>query len=210
MSKIKWIIISIIAACFIGLGITVAIQSAKLKKRNEELSTAIINNKAYELENSTLKNKTIEFEYKVEQLNYSTDSLLQKLNETRRELKIKDKNLQALQYIQSVNTKSDTIYVKTKVTDTVFVKDVAIDTVIKDDWSKLELSLKYPNQIAAKYEFKNETTIVTSTVKETIDPPKKCKLARLFQKKHKVLVVDVIQENPYCENKQQRHIKIIK
>ena len=45
--------------------------------------------------------------------------------------------------------------------------------------------------------------------KETINPPKKCWLLRLFQKKHTILEVNVIEKNPYSENKQQRFIEII-
>jgi hypothetical protein len=69
--------------------------------------------------------------------------------------------------------------------------------------------LEYPGKIVADYGFKNETTIVTSKTKETVDPPKKCWLARLFQKKHTLITVDVIQANPYCTNEKERHIQII-
>lgn len=46
--------------------------------------------------------------------------------------------------------------------------------------------------------------------KQTIDPPKKFFIARWFQRKHTVVEVDVVQENPYCENKEERFIKVIK
>ena len=206
MQNIKLIIGSIIAALFIILGVVVCIQHNKIKNISNELSTAVINNKAYELENSELKNKSIEFEYTIEQLNYSKDSLTMKLNEARKQLNIKDKDIKQLQYIASTNYKVDTLRIPG---DTIFVNNFQLDTVLKDDWSKLELNLAYPNTITAGYEFKNETTIVTSAVKETVDPPKKCWLARLFQKKHTVLTVDVIQENPYCTNNTERHIKVV-
>jgi len=207
MQKIKLIIGSIIAAVIIALGIAVCVQHNKIQRINTELSTAVINNKAYLAENSELKDKTIQFEFTVEQLKYSTDSLMQKLNDARKELKIKDKNIQELQYIASTNHKIDSIYIK----DTIFKQpEFRLDTLIKDDWASLNLNLEYPNKIVADYSFKNETTIISSTTRETIDPPKKCWIGRLFQKKHTLVVVDVIQENPYCTNNAERHVKIVK
>ena len=64
---------------------------------NYEISNAITNIKAYELENSALRDDTIEFKYTIEQLNYSKDSLNQRINKLRKDLKIKDKDIQKLQ-----------------------------------------------------------------------------------------------------------------
>lgn len=206
MQNIKLIIISICALLFVALGCTVAIQNNKIKNISKELSTAVNNNKAYEAENSALKDKSIEFEYTIDQLNHSNDSLTQKLNDARKQLNIKDKNIKQLQYLASTNYKVDTLKIPG---DTIFVEKFKLDTTIRDDWSRLKLNLEYPNKIVAEYEFKNETTIITSAVKETVNPPKKCWLGRLFQKKHTKLTVDVIQDNPYCTNNQERHIKIL-
>lgn len=206
MQKIKLIIGSIIVVLIIGLGITIYFQSQKIKQINSELSTSVINNKAYELENSELKDKAIQFELTIEQLNYSNDSLMQKLNDARKQLKIKDKNIKELQYIAATNFKRDSVYIK----DTIFKEpNFQLDTLIGDKWASLHLNLKYPNELIADYEFNNETTIVTSSNKETIEPPKKCWLGRLFQKKHTVVTIDVIQGNPYCTNTTQRHVKIL-
>ena len=46
--------------------------------------------------------------------------------------------------------------------------------------------------------------------KETINPPKKCAIGRWFQKKHKVVEVNVVEKNPYIENKQQRFTEFVK
>ena len=45
--------------------------------------------------------------------------------------------------------------------------------------------------------------------KETIDPPKKNWLLRLFQKKHRVAEVEVVEKNPYINSEKQRFIEII-
>ncbi len=206
MSKRKLIISSIITAAIALLIGSVYIQSKKIEHLHEELSSAIINNKAYQEENSELKDRTIQFEYTIEQLNYNNDSLVTKLNNLRKQLKIKDKNIKELQYLASINQKTDSIFIR----DTIFkYPEFKLDTLIKDDWSSLHLTMEYPNKIITDYQFTNSTSIITSTSRETIDPPKKCWLGRLFQKKHTVVNIDVIQENPYCTNNIEKHIKII-
>ena len=169
MSKIKLIIISIATVLLLGLCSTACLQQRHIKRINKELSAAVINSKAYEVENSSLKEKTIQFEYTVNQLNYSKDSLVQKLNNVRKQLAIKDKNIKELQYIASTNSKVDTIVVS----DTIFKTDFQLDTLIKDDWSSLQLKLSYPNLISANYSFKNETSIITASSRKTIKEPKK-------------------------------------
>ena len=203
--KIKLIIVAIIAVIITALSTTTAIMNNRIKKLNREVAEAVTNIKAYELENSALKDDTIEFQYTIEQLNYSKDSLNQRINKLRKELKIKDKDIQKLQYIVSENQKKDSIVVR----DTVFIKDVKVDTTLTDDWSKLHLQLKYPNTVIADYSFKNESLVTTYLKKETLNTPHKCAFIRWFQKKHKVIHVEINEQNPYCETKEQRFINII-
>ena len=203
--KIKLIIGAIIAVIITALSTTTAIMNNRIKKLNREVAEAVTNIKAYELENSALKDDTIEFQYTIEQLNYSKDSLNQRINKLRKELNIKDKDIQKLQYIVSENQKKDSIVVQ----DTVFIKDVKVDTTLTDDWSKLHLQLKYPNTVIADYSFKNESLVTTYLRKETLNAPHKCAFIRWFQKKHKVIHVEINEQNPYCETKEQRFINII-
>ena len=58
----------------------------------EEISVSMSNQKAFIAENSSLKEENRVFKFTVEQLNYYNDSILQKMNEVRKELKIKDSN----------------------------------------------------------------------------------------------------------------------
>ena len=203
--KIKLIIGAIIAVIITALSTTTAIMNNRIKKLNREVAEAVTNIKAYELENSALKDDTIEFQYTIEQLNHSKDSLNQRINKLRKELNIKDKDIQKLQYIVSENQKKDSIVVW----DTVFIKDVKVDTTLTDDWSKLHLQLKYPNTVIADYSFKNESLVTTYLRKETLNAPHKCAFIRWFQKKHKVIHVEINEQNPYCETKEQRFINII-
>ena len=205
MKKIKIIIGSIVAAIIVGLGTTTAVMSNRINKLNCEIAEATTNIKAYELENSALKDNTIEFQYTIEQLNYSKDSLNQKINKLRKELKIKDKDIQKLQYIVSESSKKDSVFIH----DTIFRDKVKFDTTMGDNWSKLHLQLEFPNIVVANYSFRNESLVTTYLKKETIDPPHKCALIRLFQKKHKVIHVEIHEQNPYCETKEQKFINIV-
>lgn len=205
MKKIKIIIGSIVAAIIVGLGTTTAVMNNRIDELNCKIAEATTNIKAYELENSALKDNTIEFQYTIEQLNYSKDSLNQKINKLRKELKIKDKDIQKLQYIVSENSKKDSVFIH----DTIFREKVKVDTTMGDNWSKLHLQLEFPNIVVANYSFRNESLVTTYLKKETIDPPHKCALIRLFQKKHNVIHVEVLEQNPYCETKEQKFINIV-
>ena len=203
--KIKLIIGAVITAIIIALGTTTAIMKQRIDTLNKEVAEAVTNIKAYELENSALRDDTIEFQYTIEQLNYSNDSLNQKINKLRKELRIKDKDIQKLQYMVSESHKKDSIIIR----DTIFMENVKVDTTLSDDWSKLHLQLEFPNTVVADYSFKNESLVTTYLKKETIKPPHKCAFVRWFQKKHKVIHVEVHEQNPYCEIKEQKFINIV-
>ena len=164
------------------------------------------NQKAFIAENSSLKEENRVFKFTVEQLNYYNDSILQKMNDVRKELRIKDDNLKQMQYLLSEATKKDTIVFR----DTLFREPTLnIDTLVGDKWYQMKLGLKYPSTITTDPKFVSEKYIMADYKKETINPPKKCWLLRLFQKKHKVVEVNVVEKNPYIENKQQRFIEIV-
>jgi hypothetical protein len=168
--KIKLIIglVCLLVCC--GLGLTIKLQFDKIKRLEDELVVASNNNKAYERENSALNGKLIEFQLTADQLNASNDSLIMKLNDIRKQLKVKDKQISHLQYLVSENNKKDTVFVK----DTIFQKGVALDTTLRDEWSSLRLQAEYPNFLSAEYSFKNSTAIIAHTSRVTVDPPKKC------------------------------------
>lgn len=179
----------------------------KNQNLKEELSISISNEKAFMMENSTLKDKNRVFQLTVEQLEYSNDSLLTKMNEVREQLKVKDKDLKQMQYLLSEAQKKDTVVFR----DTIFRDPlVRIDTLLGDKWYQLKLGLRYPSTIITEPKFISEKYVIVDYRKETIDPPKKCFIARWFQKKHKVVEVEVVEKNPYIQNKQQRFVEIIK
>lgn len=199
--------IQIIAVILISaLGVTTYIQYKKVKSLNIELSISKSNEKAFIEENNELKDRNLAFKFTIDQINYLNDSLITKMNEVRKELKIKDKDLKQMQYLLSTAQKTDTIVFR----DTLFRdRNLQIDTLLGDSWYNIKLGLSYPNLITTTPTFKSEKYIVTSSRKETIKPPKKCAIARWFQKKHKVVEVIIHEKNPYITNKETRFIEIV-
>lgn len=197
----------IIAALIASLSIGSYILYTKNQRLQEELSVSVSNEKAFIAENSSLKNENRVFKFTVEQLNYYNDFILEKMNNVRKELKIKDDNLKQMQYLLSEATKKDTIVFR----DTLFREPTLdIDTLVGDKWYQMKLGLKYPSTITTDPKFVSEKYIMVNYKKETINPPKKCWLLRLFQKKHTILEVNVIEKNPYIENKNSKFIEVIK
>ena len=177
------------------------------QKLKEEISVSMSNQKAFIAENSSLKEENRVFKFTIEQLNYYNDSILQKMNDARKELKIKDNNLKQMQYLLSVSTKKDTVFF----TDTIFRdKSLALDTIIGDKWYNIRLGLKYPNLIYTEPTFTSEKYIIVNKKKETINPPKKFFISRWFQRKHWVMEVNVVEKNPYIKESNNRFVEFYK
>ena len=203
MKKIVfWLVIAVI-----GLLFTIGVMWQQVKYANEKWEVATANMKAYDAQLAAEGEKNIALQLTVDQLGYFKDSVLQELDNTRKQLKIKDKNLKALQAVKSGFTKRDTIILR----DTLFKEPtLAIDTLIGDKWYNIRLGLKYPSMIAVQPYFKSEKHIVVSSKKETVNPPKKFFLFRWFQRKHYVVKVNVKEKNPYVEDESSEYVEIIK
>lgn len=200
----RYIIVILVFLTMLGILFITFSENRKLK---EDLLLSKNNEKALIVDNNTLSSKNIAYQLTIEQLNYFNDSIISKLDSVRKDLKVKDNNIKQLQYILSEASKKDTIIFS----DTIFIdNNLNIDTTLEDKWYTLNLELKYPNIIITEPTFISEKYIVSSYRKETINPPKKCKFLRMFQKKHKVIEVEVIDNNPYIINKKQKFIEIIK
>ncbi len=179
----------------------------QVRKTQNKLELATLNLKSYDERLSSVMNSNIAFRLTIDQLKHANDSVMVKLNEVRKELGIKDKRLQALQQISSSFSRVDTILLK----DTVF-KDpsLSIDTILGDKWYKAYVGLRYPSKVVISPEFKSEKYVAVSTKKETVNPPKKFFLFRLFQKKHLVLKIDVLEKNPYVKSEQSNYVEIVR
>lgn len=176
------------------------------KKLNEKYETSIENIKAYDAELSGLTNDTKVYKLTIEQLNYFNDSIIKKMKVVQKELGIKDKRLQQLQYEASHAQRTDTIILP----DTLFINpQLKLDTIVGDKWFKTNLHLEFPSTIALSPEIELERYTFINGKRETVNPPKKFFLFRWFQKKHTVVEVNVREMNPYVKNKTQRFIQII-
>lgn len=176
---------------------------------SEDWKRAEANVKAYSVQFGKEQQKNTALQLTIDQFGYFKDSILEELNATRKELKIKDSNLKSLQRIASSFSRTDTLIISQ--VDTLFKEpDLHVDTILGDEWYQLRLGLKYPSTIVVKPHFKSVKHVVVSSKKETVNPPKKFFLFRWFQKKHWVIHVDVIEKNPYAEDETSRYVEIIK
>lgn len=202
----KYFIVACVIA-FIGLIGSLVHNIHEAKAYEDKWKTAVANVKAYDELLSDSKNKSTAYELTIDQLNNVKDSTIRELNELKKKLKIKDKNLISAQNIKTVYSKADTIHF----TDTIFKdKVLSADTIVGDEWYKAKVTLKYPHTVIINPTFTSDKSIIVSTKKETVNPPKKLWILRLFQKKQTVLNVDVVEKNPYVQQESSRYVKIIK
>jgi len=177
-----------------------------LCKYKELYNRELLNVEAYEQYGTAMRDELREFKFTMDELRSSKDSINQKLVEEIDRLKLKDKNIQYLQYNTSIINKVDTIVVN----DTIFKEPVAIDTIVGDQWYTMKLGLRYPSTITTEPTFKSEKYVIVNTKKEYNKKPSKIFFIRWFQKKHTVVTVNVEEKNPYISNKENKFIKVVK
>lgn len=202
MNKIKLIIYTIIGAV-----ITILIASLFISNKNLKKDIKLYDNnfKALCLENSKLEDEVIAYRFNVEQLSYLNDSIINDLDSIRKELAIKDKEILQMQHIKTEISTKDSIFIK----DTIFRESfVRLDTLLGDEWYKIKLQLEYPNKIAIQAKYVSDINVFAKSSKEIIGTPKKCWLGRMFQKKHKVIRVDVVDKCPYSVIKEKKFVII--
>lgn len=181
---------------------------SNMKEYKAQYERAANNLRATESTINGLKDDNREYWYTINELKASKDSINQRLLDTAKKLKIKEKNIQYLQYQSSTVTKTDTIVLKS---DTIFKETmVPIDTLIGDKWYSTDLKLRYPSTIIITPTFVSEKEVIVSKKKEYDGKPSKIFFIRWFQKKHDVITVDVVENNPYVQEGQNKFIKIIK
>ena len=180
----------------------------EMKEYKDQYERAANNLRASESVINGLKDDNREYSYTINELKASRDSINQKLLATANKLKIKEKDIQYLQYQTSTVTKTDTITIKG---DTIFKETmVPMDTVIGDAWYTTELKLRYPSTLIVSPSFVSEKEVIISKKKEYDSKPSKIFFIRWFQKKHDVITVDVIENNPYVQEGQNKFIKVVK
>ena len=193
----------IIIALLVGV---VIFQSVRLNNRTKEYEVAIQNNKAYESQMNILNEENKVFQFAIEQLEYISDTSIRKLDSMRKELKIKDRQIKQMSNVK------ERIYITNtfNVTDTIFKEpNFTLDTCLGDKWYTNCLHLEYPNQISSELDVNTDLNCFIHTKRETINPPCKTWIGRLFQRKHTVINVDVVENNPHSNVKEVKFIKIL-
>ena len=180
-------------------------QTIRINTLNTKIGFYDNNFKALSIEKDSLKNSIIAYKFNVEQLEMLNDSIIKDLNNTRKELKIKDDQLLQMQSIKTEITTKDSIFIK----DTIF-KDsfVKLDTSITNKWYNIKVELEYPSTIKVDATYKSDLSVFASSDKEILGTPKKCFLGRLFQKKYNIIRVEVVDANPFSEIKENKFVII--
>lgn len=175
------------------------------KSLRKSLETSKQNELAYIAENDSLKNKSIQFSYTISELNNSNDSLVKEMVALKRDLKVKDKQLASLAYLQSIANIKDTV----RLTDTIFVENTKVDTTVNNKWYTIGLHLEYPHMVGLNIKVPSEKYIVSSYKKVLLNPSD-CKVRNWFKKKSKIVEVEVVEKNPFIINEKQKFIEVIK
>lgn len=205
MAMKSWLC-TIIVVIIIAITSFISFQADRIKKLSGELERNRNNIEALISERDSIKNNNRVLFLTIEELNSLNDNISKELVKVSKELRNNNRKVQELQYQLSNIQKRDTIFLK----DTIFKDpEFKLDTTLHDKWYSLELGLEYPSTIKVSPSFISERTTSVSKTKETVGPPKKCWLGRLFQKKREVVIVEVKENNPYIEITDQRTVKII-
>lgn len=203
----KYYFILGLIATIILLIVFIILISLRNKHLNEDYSNAMNNLTAYQLENSKLSDANRVYKMTISELEYSQDTLFKAMDSIRKELKIKDKHLSQIQYIKYEVRVTDTL----ELVDTIFIKpSFYMDTTLSDKWHSTRIMMKYPSYIMVEPSLESDKYVVFSFKKKTVKPPRKFFLFRWFQKKQKVVNVDVVETNPYITNKAQRFMEVVK
>ena len=101
----------------ISLGLFVGYQTKRLKLKDIELANAINNKEFYESLTSKTKDQNRVLQLTVDQLQTTNDSVLQEVNKLKKELKIKDKELNDVVVVETQIRDTDSVYIASKTID---------------------------------------------------------------------------------------------
>ena len=101
----------------ISLGLLIGYQTKRLKLKDIELASAINNKEFYESLTSKTSDKNRVLQLTVDQLQTTNDSVLQEVNKLKKELKIKDKELNNVVVVETQIRDTDSVYIASKTID---------------------------------------------------------------------------------------------
>jgi len=199
------VVVAILALIIIGVR---RCKSAEDKLEGYETNWIALSNE----NNKNAKSSKL-YEFKLSQLKYINDSLMNAMDSVRRSLNIKDKNTKGLGYVKSTILIHDTVLVN-RIRDG--DKTISIDTTINKKWYQIQLDYRgskcneCKDTLIVSPKVTSEKYVVISTQKEYVDTPKKFWIQRIFQKKDEVIDVKVVETNPYIYSNEDRFVKVIK
>lgn len=158
--------------------------------------------KAYSSMSSDALESERVLQVRVGELSAAGDRQLRAMDSLRREIGVRDRRLRSMHRRVTEVSRVDTVLVP----DTVVA--ASLDTVIDDGWVRTELSLA-PGRVGVGTRVRNETTIIVSSRRETVGPPRRFFLLRLFQRRHTVVTVRAVEGNPWCETRESRSVEIV-
>ena len=199
------VVVAILALIIIGVR---RCKSAEDKLEGYETNWIALSNE----NNKNAKSSKL-YEFKLSQLKYINDSLMNAMDSVRKSLNIKDKSTKGLGYVKSTILIHDTVLVN-RIRDG--DNSISIDTTINKKWYQIQLDYRgskcneCKDTLIVSPKVTSEKYVVISTQKEYVDTPKKFWIQRIFQKKDEVIDVKVVETNPYIYSNENRFVKVIK
>ena len=107
----------LLVGIIVSLGLFLGYQTNRLKLKDAELANAINNKEFYESLTSKTSDKNRVLQLTVDQLQTTNDSVLQEVNKLKKELKIKDKELNDVVVVETQIRDTDSVYIASKTID---------------------------------------------------------------------------------------------
>lgn len=189
------IIISILTAIFV-------FQRNQLNKKDIEIDRLYNNIQYYEELNDSTKDNNRILQLTIEELNNSKDSVITQLNDIRKELNIKNKELELVSS-QTQEVKLDT---------TIVVNNNDFKYEIKPNNLTSLIIEKKDSILTANLDIKNQQTLFISSKREYKNQYKNwfCRLLRFDFKKHNVYKYNIVNSNDLIKVTDTRVIQISK
>lgn len=187
------------------LVVALAYQSVRYNRLLDEYGTSVQNNKAYQSQLDAANERNRVFVFEIEQLEYINDSTIRQLDSMRRELDIKDSRIRQMGKVREYVYITDSIVLH----DTIFRDPCfVLDTCLGDEWYDNDIHMEYPNRISSTICVNTDQNVFLHVTRETVNTPCKTWIGRLFQRKHDVYNVTVIENNPYANIKENKFVII--
>lgn len=192
---------NIIAVIIIGIFTAIFVyQRNQLNKSNIEIDRLYNNMLYYQEMNDSTKDKNHVLQLTINELNNTADSVISELNKTRKELDIKDKELELVSS-QTQKVKLDT---------TIIVKDNDFKYEIKPNSLTSLIIEKQDSILTANLDIKNQQTLFVSNKKEYKNKYKNWfrRLLKFDFKKHNVYRYNIVNSNDLIKVTDTRVIQI--